>query len=83
VEQLAETLAAPVAKALLGKGVLPDDFPFTTGQKDLGNPLSGCDLSPIDFAAFAGSCGAEGYRCASADDVRPTIAQALRSPLRR
>jgi pyruvate dehydrogenase (quinone)/pyruvate decarboxylase len=49
-------------------------------QKDLGNPVFGCDLSPIDFAAFARSCGAEGYRCASADDVRPTIAQALRSP---
>jgi thiamine pyrophosphate-dependent acetolactate synthase large subunit-like protein len=31
VEQLAETLAAPVAKAYLGKGVLADDSPYTTG----------------------------------------------------
>ena len=31
VEQLAQTLSAPVAKAYLGKGVLPDDSPYTTG----------------------------------------------------
>ncbi len=31
VEQLAEILGAPVAKALLGKAVLPDDSPYTTG----------------------------------------------------
>lgn len=31
VERLAETLGAPVAKAYLGKGVLPDDSPYTTG----------------------------------------------------
>src|SRR6202000_330502 len=31
VVQLADLLAAPVAKALLGKAVLPDDSPFTTG----------------------------------------------------
>jgi pyruvate dehydrogenase (quinone)/pyruvate oxidase len=31
IEQLAETLAAPVAKALLGKDVLPDESPYTTG----------------------------------------------------
>ena len=29
--QVAELLGAPVAKALLGKGVLPDDSPYTTG----------------------------------------------------
>ena len=28
----AETLQAGVAKALLGKAVLPDDLPFATGQ---------------------------------------------------
>ena len=28
---IAETLGAPVAKALLGKAVLPDDSPYTTG----------------------------------------------------
>ncbi len=31
VTQAAEILGAPVAKALLGKGVLPDDSPYTTG----------------------------------------------------
>jgi pyruvate dehydrogenase (quinone) len=31
VTELAEKLAAPVAKALLGKAVLPDDSPYTTG----------------------------------------------------
>lgn len=31
IEQLAELLAAPVAKALMGKAVLPDDSPYTTG----------------------------------------------------
>jgi pyruvate dehydrogenase (quinone) len=31
VAQLAETVAGPVAKALLGKAVLPDDSPYTTG----------------------------------------------------
>jgi hypothetical protein len=31
VIQVAEKLGAPVAKALLGKAVLPDDSPYTTG----------------------------------------------------
>lgn len=31
VERVAERLQAPVIKALLGKGVLPDDSPYTTG----------------------------------------------------
>lgn len=31
IEQLAEKLSAPVAKALLGKAVLADDSPYTTG----------------------------------------------------
>ena len=31
VEQIAEILGAPVIKALLGKGVIPDDSPYTTG----------------------------------------------------
>ncbi len=31
VEQIAETLAAPIVKALLGKAVIPDDAPHCTG----------------------------------------------------
>jgi pyruvate dehydrogenase (quinone) len=31
LEQLAEVMAAPIVKPLLGKAVVPDDSPFTTG----------------------------------------------------
>ena len=31
LEQLADALAAPIVKPLLGKGTVPDDSPFTTG----------------------------------------------------
>jgi len=31
LEQMAELLAAPIVKRLLGKGVVPDDSPYTTG----------------------------------------------------
>ena len=31
LEQLAELLAAPIVKPLLGKGVIPDNSPYTTG----------------------------------------------------
>jgi pyruvate dehydrogenase (quinone) len=31
VEEIADKLAAPIIKALLGKAVVPDDSPFTTG----------------------------------------------------
>jgi pyruvate dehydrogenase (quinone)/pyruvate oxidase len=31
LEQVAELLAAPIAKPLLGKGAVPDDSPYTTG----------------------------------------------------
>ena len=31
LEQVADMLGAPIVKALLGKAVVPDDSPFTTG----------------------------------------------------
>jgi pyruvate dehydrogenase (quinone)/pyruvate oxidase len=31
LERMADTLGAPIVKPLLGKGVVPDDSPFTTG----------------------------------------------------
>jgi len=34
-------------------------------QEELGNRAFGCDLSPIDFAAFAESCGAKGFAAKS------------------
>ena len=49
-------------------------------QKELGYPNYGCDLAPIDFAAFAKACGADGFRCANPGEVRPAIEAALRSP---
>ena len=41
---------------------------------------AGCELAPIDFVAFAKACGAEGYRCQRAEEVRPAIEGALNSP---
>jgi pyruvate dehydrogenase (quinone) len=35
LEQLAEMLGAPIVKPLLGKGVVPDDSPYTTGAVGL------------------------------------------------
>jgi pyruvate dehydrogenase (quinone) len=49
-------------------------------QMELGNPSCGCDLSPIDFVAFARACGADGYRCERPEEVRPAIQGARRSP---
>ncbi|PLR36026.1 thiamine pyrophosphate-requiring protein [Chimaeribacter coloradensis] len=49
VIHVAETLGAGVAKALLGKDVLPDDLPFVTGAigmlgtKPSSDMMSGCD----------------------------------------
>jgi pyruvate dehydrogenase (quinone) len=48
-------------------------------QRGIGNPEYGCALPPIDFAAFAQACGADGYRCDRADEVRPVIEAALNS----
>jgi pyruvate dehydrogenase (quinone) len=49
-------------------------------QRELGNVEYGCDLSPIDFVAFAKACGADGFRCARPEEVRSAIASTLRSP---
>ena len=56
VIQLAETLGAPVAKALLGKAVLPDDSPFTTGGVgDLGTAPSSRAMKACDTVLILGS----------------------------
>jgi pyruvate dehydrogenase (quinone) len=44
VVEVAETLGAGVAKALLGKGVLPDDLPFVTGAIGLLGTKPSYDL---------------------------------------
>jgi pyruvate dehydrogenase (quinone) len=49
-------------------------------QMDIGNQEFGCTLSPIDFAAYAKACGADGFRCEHPDEVRPAIQAMLASP---
>jgi pyruvate dehydrogenase (quinone) len=56
VTRLADILAAPVAKALLGKAVLADDSPFTTGGiGDLGTAPSSWAMKSCDTVLILGS----------------------------
>jgi pyruvate dehydrogenase (quinone) len=56
VTQLADLLGAPVAKALLGRAVLPDDSPFTTGGiGDLGTAPSSWAMKTCDTVLILGS----------------------------
>src|ERR1051325_9655098 len=43
----------------------------------LGNPEYGCDLQPIDFAAFARACGGNGFSITEPDQCGPMLDQAL------
>jgi pyruvate dehydrogenase (quinone) len=58
VVEVAETLAAGVAKALLGKAVLPDDLPFVTGSigllgtKPSYDLMMGCDALLMVGSSF-------------------------------
>lgn len=56
VAHVAETLGAPVASALLGKGVLPDDHPHATGGVGLlGTPASQEALEKCGALLIVGS----------------------------
>ncbi len=56
IEELAEKLAAPIVKPLLGKGVVPDDSPYTTGGVGLlGTAPSADALAECDALLIAGS----------------------------
>jgi pyruvate dehydrogenase (quinone) len=46
----------------------------------LGNPEYGCDLHPIDFAAFARACGGTGFTVDDPAECGAVIAQALATP---
>jgi pyruvate dehydrogenase (quinone)/pyruvate oxidase len=46
----------------------------------LGNPEYGCDLHPIDFAAFARACGGKGYTIADPAACGDILDEALRAP---
>ena len=43
----------------------------------LGNPEFGCELSPIDFAAFARACGGAGFTIEDPEDCGTILDQAL------
>jgi pyruvate dehydrogenase (quinone)/pyruvate oxidase len=46
----------------------------------LGNPEYGCELQPMDFAAFARACGATGFTIEEPADCGPTLEKALATP---
>ena len=46
----------------------------------LGNPEFGCDLLPIDFAAFARACGGTGFTIENSADCGPILDEALATP---
>jgi len=56
LEQLAEKLGAPIIKALLGKGCVPDDSPYTTGTTGLLGTKPSIDaLEECDTLLIIGS----------------------------
>jgi pyruvate dehydrogenase (quinone) len=46
----------------------------------LGNPEYGCELQPIDFAAFARACGGAGFSVADPKQCRGVLEQAFATP---
>ena len=46
----------------------------------LGNPEYGCELQPIDFAAFARACGATGFKVEDPAQCGAVLDQALADP---
>ncbi len=46
----------------------------------LGNPEFGCELQPIDFAAFARACGGTGFTIENPADCANVITEALSAP---
>src|SRR6266516_5863328 len=56
LEQLADVMAAPIVKPLLGKAVVPDDSPFTTGGIGLlGTEPSEVAMEQCDTLLMAGT----------------------------
>jgi pyruvate dehydrogenase (quinone) len=46
----------------------------------LGNPEYGCELQPIDFAAFARACGARGFTIEDPAQCGAILGEALAEP---
>ncbi len=49
-------------------------------QQEAGFGNFGTDLSPIDFVAFARSCGAQGFRCETPAQIKPALRAAFSHP---
>ncbi len=45
----------------------------TFEQKEIGNPVYGCELGHIDFAAYAVAVGAQGFRASKIGDLHTAI----------
>lgn len=81
IVQVAETLGAGVAKALLGKDVLPDDLPFVTGSigllgtKPSSDMMDGCDTLLMIGTGFpwAEFLPADGQARAVQIDIDPAM----------
>ena len=57
LEKVADTLGAPIIKALLGKSCVPDDSPYTTGGLGLlGTEPSEDAMQECDTLLIVGSC---------------------------
>ena len=67
----------PVKVLILNNGRLAE---VAFEQREAGFGVFGCELSPIDFVAYAKACGADGFRCAKREEIRPAIMSAFRSP---
>ncbi len=80
LEQVADLLGAGVAKALLGKAVLPDDLPYVTGAigllgtKPSWDMMKGCDTLLIVGSSFPtpSSCPRKARRAASRSTSMPS-----------
>ncbi|WP_250453008.1 thiamine pyrophosphate-binding protein [Caballeronia sp. ATUFL_M2_KS44] len=48
-------------------------------QRELGNPVYGCELGAIDYAQVASACGAEARRCQAFADLRGAVEATLHS----
>jgi len=77
----AETLSSPLQSLSLSDPELTTaDILVETLIRWDGNPTYGCDLAPIDFAAFAKACGADGFKCSHPGEVAAAIRATLHSP---
>jgi pyruvate dehydrogenase (quinone)/pyruvate decarboxylase len=72
---MAELSTAVVHQLDLKVMVLNNDSlaQVTFEQKEIGSEEYGCALGHIDFATFAESVGAKGFRVTGLSDLRPTI----------